>query len=94
MKGHVWMIRRFGVVRWWRYEQARRSGVEIDYEEVFAGMDILDEIEKAEQAYKDCPRWRLFKRKRLCDHWLMCCGILQTFEQTRIAVQRDQTERA
>lgn len=53
-------------------------------------MDILVECEKAKRAYEACPRWRLMRRKSLCDHWLMCCSVLQTFEQARIAVQRGE----
>jgi hypothetical protein len=31
VKGHIWMIREFGLRCWWNYERARRSGVTIDY---------------------------------------------------------------
>lgn len=33
------MIRKFGVRVWWRYEQARRSGMTIDYAQIFSRDD-------------------------------------------------------
>lgn len=49
------MIRRFGLLRWWRYERARRSGMVIDYsllfspEELAVLKDASDRV-KAERA--------------------------------------------
>jgi hypothetical protein len=34
MKGHWWMIRRYGLRRWWCYCRQRRSGVLIDYAQI------------------------------------------------------------
>lgn len=31
VRANVWMIRRFGLRRWWLYRQARRAGVVIHY---------------------------------------------------------------
>jgi hypothetical protein len=31
VKGHLWMIREFGLRRWLRYQRSRRSGLIIDY---------------------------------------------------------------
>lgn len=50
-------------------------------------MDIIEECERAKLAYEACSRWRVLRRRALCSHWLMCCSVLQTFEQARIAVQ-------
>lgn len=53
MRGHLWMIRKFGLRRWWRYTQARRHGVVIDYAQVFT----LDELAILEERMESVP-WR------------------------------------
>lgn len=53
MRGHVWMIRKFGLRRWWRYEKARRAGVRIPYTEctrathpgIFASLDAIGYVD-------------------------------------------------
>lgn len=40
MKGHIWMIRRFGLRRWWRYEQARRSRMTVDFAAIFSEAEL------------------------------------------------------
>lgn len=52
-------------------------------------IDILDECERAEAAYRACPRWRPFRRKALCDYWLSCVSVLTVFERARVEVQRE-----
>lgn len=46
MKGHIWMIRNYGLRAWWRYEKARREGMTINYAEIFTP----DELQKLEDA--------------------------------------------
>jgi hypothetical protein len=43
--GHLWLIRRYGLRRWWMYNTARRAGMEIDYSQVFS----LDELALLEE---------------------------------------------
>ena len=40
MRGHLWMIRTYGIRRWRRYCRARREGLVIDYAKYFT----LDEL--------------------------------------------------
>lgn len=35
-RGHLWFMRRYGVRKWASYERTRRSGVTIDYGEIFS----------------------------------------------------------
>lgn len=56
LKGHLWMIRRYGVRRWWRYERARRSGMVIDYAQVFTP----DELARIGERFWPTP-WEAFR---------------------------------
>lgn len=39
-RGRLWMIRHFGVRTWWRYNQAYRAGVVINYAEAFTPNEL------------------------------------------------------
>lgn len=40
LRGHLWMIRKFGIGTWLRYQRARREGVTIDYRTVFTADEL------------------------------------------------------
>jgi hypothetical protein len=40
MRGHLWMIWRFGPRRWWRYERARRSRLTVDFAAIFTEAEL------------------------------------------------------
>jgi hypothetical protein len=45
VKGHLWMIREFGLRRWLRYQRSRRSGLIIDYGKILTADEraVLEE---------------------------------------------------
>jgi hypothetical protein len=40
MRGHLWIIRSYGLRRWWRYNAARRAGVMVDYSQIFSPSEL------------------------------------------------------
>jgi hypothetical protein len=49
--GHLWMICKFGLKRYWYYEKARRSGETIDYRKIFSP----DELAKLGEHFSPVP---------------------------------------
>lgn len=36
IKAKIWMIRKYGIKRYLRYQKLRREGIEIDYSKIFS----------------------------------------------------------
>jgi hypothetical protein len=54
MRGHLWMIRFYGLRRWWRYNAARRAGMTIGYSQIFSPEELalLEEHGLSTQGYR------------------------------------------
>jgi hypothetical protein len=70
MRGHLWMIRRYGLRRWWMYDTARRAGIRIDYSQVFSPGELarLEEHGLAPWVERchECGGRLLFGEERWC----------------------------
>lgn len=40
IKGIIWFINRYGLIRYINYEKCRREGIKIDYSKVFSSKDL------------------------------------------------------